>query len=99
MGMPVSADVRDPDVPEAALEGAFAWLRAVDATFSPYRPESALSRLNRGALALADAPAELRAVLARCEALRVATGGAFDVRAPAPGALDPSGLVKGWAVE
>ena len=36
-------------------------------------------------------------MLARCEALRRATGGYFDVRAT--GALDPSGFVKGWAVD
>ena len=39
----------------------------------------------------------MREVLARCEALRRATGGAFDARAG--GALDPSGYVKGWALE
>jgi FAD:protein FMN transferase len=99
MGMPVSADVRDAAVAPGALEAAFAWLAEVDATFSTYRPESALSRLNRGELSLARAPAVLREVLARCERLRRETGGAFDARAPAPGRLDPSGLVKGWAVE
>ena len=36
-------------------------------------------------------------VLARCEELRVETGGWFDARAG--GRLDPSGYVKGWAVE
>ena len=39
----------------------------------------------------------MRAVLARCEALRAETGGLFDVRAG--GRLDPSGYVKGWAVQ
>ena len=39
----------------------------------------------------------MREVLARCERLRVATGGYFDARAG--GKLDPSGLVKGWAVD
>ena len=36
-------------------------------------------------------------MLARCERLRRATGGWFDVRAT--GRLDPSGFVKGWAVD
>ena len=36
-------------------------------------------------------------MLARCDALRRATAGAFD--AYATGRLDPSALVKGWAVQ
>jgi thiamine biosynthesis lipoprotein len=99
MGMPVGIDVRDSAVPAGALDAAFDWLRWVDATFSTYRDDSEISRLNTGALAPTDAHPLVRDVLARCERLRVATGGAFDARAPRPGAVDPSGLVKGWAVE
>jgi thiamine biosynthesis lipoprotein len=97
MGIPVGIDVRDPGVGPAALDRAFAWLRFVDATFSTYRPDSEISRLEAGTLALADASPVVREVLARCERLRLRTGGAFDVRAT--GRLDPSGHVKGWAVE
>jgi len=97
MGMPVRVDVRDPA--PVAPDGVFAWLRFVDATFSTYRPESEISRLGRGELALALAHPLVREVLDRCETLRTATDGAFDVRAPLPGLLDPSGLVKGWALE
>ncbi len=112
MGMPIIVDVRDPDVDPAALDRVFDWLRAVDATFSTYRPESDISRLNRGELTLADAHPDVRAVLARCEQLRVETNGYFDIRAPflsrqETGADavqrsdvgDPSGLVKGWSVD
>jgi FAD:protein FMN transferase len=97
MGIPVGIDVRDPGVDPAALDRAFAWLRWADATFSTYRPDSAISRLNAGTLALGDAAAEVRDVLERCEGLRARTRGCFDVRAR--GALDPSAFVKGWAVE
>jgi FAD:protein FMN transferase len=94
MGMPVVVDVRDGgDV----IDDAFAWLRFVDATFSTYRADSEIRRLDRGALALADAHPLVREVLARCERLRAQTGGYFDARALGP--LDPSGLVKGWAVD
>lgn len=99
MGTAVTIEVRDRHVPAIALERAFARLRWADAVFSPYDPASELSAVNAGRLALADAHPALRAVLARGEALRVATGGAFDMRAPRPGAIDPCGLVKGWAVD
>ena len=97
MGMPVTVDVRDAGAGAEAAGRAFAWLRWVDATFSTYDPTSEISRLGRGELALREAHPLVRSVLARCERLRRRTGGYFDVRAA--GALDPSGLVKGWAVQ
>jgi thiamine biosynthesis lipoprotein len=93
MGMPVRADVRSP-VAGGVLDAVFAWLRDVDARFSPFRPDSAVARHARGEAAH---DAELDAVLAHCAALRAATGGYFDARAG--GVLDPSALVKGWAVD
>ena len=93
MGMPVRVTVRDRA--PADLEPAFAWLRWVDATFSPFRADSDVARLARGER-FTPHP-EVRAVLSRCEALRAETGGCFD--AYATGRLDPSGYVKGWAVD
>jgi FAD:protein FMN transferase len=91
MGMPVKVGG------DADHEAVFAWLRWVDATFSTYRADSEVSRLDRGELAPADAHPLVREVLERCEALRIETDGHFDARAT--GRLDPSGYVKGWAVE
>jgi thiamine biosynthesis lipoprotein len=90
MGMPVT-------VLASAPHAAFAWLRWVDATFSPFRADSQISRIDRGELAAGDAHPLVREVLARCEALRRETDGYFDPRHS--GALDPCGLVKGWAVD
>jgi thiamine biosynthesis lipoprotein len=104
MGMAVSVDVRD-DLAErgpAALDEVVAWLHHVDATYSTYLADSVISRFGRGELAVDDLDDEVAGVLARCEAVKVATGGAFDIHAvPTPNGthLDPSGLVKGWAVE
>jgi FAD:protein FMN transferase len=89
MGMPVRVE---GDIDAARV---FAWLRWVDATFSTYRADSEISRLDRGELD--DLHPLVREVLARCEALRRETHGYFDPRAG--GRLDPSGYVKGWAVE
>jgi thiamine biosynthesis lipoprotein len=97
MGMPVTVTVRDPAAEPADLDPVFDCLREADALFSPYRRDSAVCRLDRGELALEDADPLVREVLGRCEALRIATDGAFDARAT--GRLDPSGLVKGWAVD
>jgi thiamine biosynthesis lipoprotein len=103
MGMTIGIDARDRDVDLAvlddAIERAFAWLHWVDATFSTYKDGSEISRLGRGEIGLDDCPAEVRAVLERCEELRLETGGFFDARANGARDLDPSGLVKGWSVE
>jgi thiamine biosynthesis lipoprotein len=97
MGMPIGIDVRDAVIPAGALETAFAVLRRADALFSTYRADSEISRLNAGELRLEECTADVQDVLAQCERLRRKTDGYFD--AHATGALDPSGLVKGWAVE
>jgi thiamine biosynthesis lipoprotein len=97
MGMPIVVDLRDDDVDGSALDDLFDWLRWVDATFSTYKDVSEISRLGRGDLRLDDASGEVRAVLARCDELRELTDGYFDVHAT--GALDPSGLVKGWSID
>jgi thiamine biosynthesis lipoprotein len=99
MGLPIVIDVRDGDVQDALLHEAFDEFRSVDARFSTYRPDSEISRLNRGELAPGDAHPDVREILASCEALRLATRGYFDVRAADPAIIDPSGLVKGWSVD
>jgi len=86
------------DVPASAeLECAVQWLHWVDATFSPYRDDSDVSRFGRGSLALADCAPELAEVLAACAEVSALSGGYFTT---SPGGrLDPSGYVKGWAIE
>src|SRR4051794_41741520 len=97
MGMPIGVDIADPDGVEVDVEVAFDGLREVEATFSTYRDDSDISRLDRGELTLAECRPEVDEVLTRCLALERATGGFFSVRAG--GRLDPSGFVKGWAVD
>jgi FAD:protein FMN transferase len=98
MGMPIVVDVRDVG-DAAALDPLFDWFRFVDSTFSTYKEDSEISRLDRGELSLADAHLDVREVLARCEELRIETNGYFDARAGREDRLDPSGLVKGWSVD
>jgi thiamine biosynthesis lipoprotein len=97
MGIPVGIEVADHDVDPAALDRAFEHLRWVDATFSTYLPGSEVSRVNAGTLAPSDVSPDARAVFGRCAALHEETRGWFDVHAT--GRLDPSGFVKGWALD
>lgn len=110
MGTVFSFDIRPPTTTEAAtqdvladdalndsVEAAVRRLHWIDSTFSTFQPDSQLSRLTRGELTLDACSPDMRAVLARCEQLRLDTAGYFS--AQAAGRLDPSGYVKGWAIE
>jgi thiamine biosynthesis lipoprotein len=98
MGMPIVLDERD-GLAEATIESMFDVLREADSLFSTYKHDSEISRLNRGDLLREDAHPDVREVLARCDELRVITGGYFDAGRIVEGGTDPSGLVKGWAVD
>ena len=98
MGFPVSLRVDDEGIGDETADALFAWLREVDARFSPFRVDSEVCRYDRGELQLRDLGADLTEVLDLCEQYRVATGGAFDVRLPGR-PLDPCAVVKGWSVQ
>jgi FAD:protein FMN transferase len=102
MGLPISVLARGERAqsPEAeqAVRSVFRELADIDAVFSPYRPDSAVSRLQRGEIGLADCEDDVREVASRCDAATELTGGLFDATRP-DGTWDPSGLVKGWAAE
>ncbi|HWO64069.1 MAG TPA: FAD:protein FMN transferase, partial [Umezawaea sp.] len=106
MGMPISLAVRGRHAADARARTAWAdvmaSLRWVDRVFSTYRAESFVSRLGRGEVEVADCPPEVAEVLELGDLAEQRSGGAFRVRrAGADGevVLDPSGVVKGWAVE
>jgi thiamine biosynthesis lipoprotein len=100
MGTAISLDVRDASVSPAALDEVFAYLREIDRRFSPYKPDSEVSRLIRGDLEETDVSSDLAAILSLCDQVRRTSEGYFDIRAHRPdGRPDPTGLVKGWALE
>ena len=100
MGTTVSIDVRAPLVPPEVLDAVVDQLRDADARFSTYRADSEINRLADGEIRLEECSADMRYVLAACDHLASVTGGAFDARGHRPdGRLDPSGFVKGWAIE
>jgi FAD:protein FMN transferase len=95
MGTVVSIDI--PAAAAPALPAVLRWLHWVDATFSPYRADSEVSRFGRGELPLAQCAPELAEVLGECAVVRDITGGYFTATPGGP--FDPSGLVKGWSIE
>jgi FAD:protein FMN transferase len=97
MGTVVSFDVPAAAVVGGSLEAAVRWLHWVDRIFSPYRPDSDVSLLAAAEVTVDGCAPEVAEVISACTAVRLCSGGYFTA-APG-GAFDPSGYVKGWAVE
>jgi thiamine biosynthesis lipoprotein len=97
MGTVFSIDIRDEGSWTTAIDAVVAWLHRVDAVFSTYRDDSDISRIGRGELLVADAQPEIAEVLDMCAQIADETDGYFS--AQFEGRLDPTGLVKGWAIE
>ena len=95
MGMPITVELANAGT-AADVEMLFDYFRAVDERYSTYKPTSEISRINNG-LPEGEWSSEMRWVLELCEATKHETGGYFDIKHA--GRLDPSGLVKGWAIQ
>jgi thiamine biosynthesis lipoprotein len=106
-GTMIRVDVRD--VIEAhALDPLWEWFQRVDDLFSTWRADSEIARLARGELELTETSPEVPVVLELCRQMKLTSHGAFDIAFAAvagapdwPGrcAIDPTGIVKGWAVD
>jgi thiamine biosynthesis lipoprotein len=96
MGMPVTLEVVDAAASGDLFEAVFAYFEYVDHKFSTYKEDSEISLLNRRELALEDASRDMKTVFALAEQMRLQTRGYFDIRLG--DTVDPSGLVKGWAI-
>jgi thiamine biosynthesis lipoprotein len=95
MGMPV--EVRIVGGTAASLESVFNYFVAVDERFSTYKPDSEISKINRGLLAKENASEAMQEVFILSEKTKKETRGYFSILRP-DGSIDPSGLVKGWAI-
>ena len=96
MGMPVTLEVVDSNVTGDVFESIFAYFEYVDEKFSTYKDTSEISLINRHELALDNASEDMQTIFALAEQTRLETDGYFDIQNN--GKIDPSGLVKGWAI-
>nr|HET6901029.1 FAD:protein FMN transferase [Ktedonobacteraceae bacterium] len=96
MGMPITIEVVDSSVTQDDLDRVFAYFVSVDDRFSTYKDTSEISKINRGELSAAQYSEEMQTILALSEQTKRDTRGYFDIQHD--GMLDPSGIVKGWAI-
>jgi thiamine biosynthesis lipoprotein len=94
MGMPITVEIVDSNN-TGVLSDTFSFFREIDNRYSTYKAESEISRINTG-LPKSQWSTEMRRILHLCDVTKQQTGGYFDIEHS--GKLDPSGLVKGWAI-
>ena len=98
MGMPVLLEIVDASATQADYDNIFDYLTGVDERFSTYKDTSEVSRINRQELSENEYSDEMREVIELSKETSKATKGYFSVTTP-EGSFDPSGLVKGWAIQ
>jgi thiamine biosynthesis lipoprotein len=96
MGMPVTIQVIDTSVTEEDINEVFSYFHFIDKKFSTYKEGSEISQINRGELKPSQFGNEMKKILKLCEETKKETNGYFDINSN--GILDPSGLVKGYAI-
>ena len=97
MGMPVAIEIVDEQATTKIFQEVFAYFRWVDEKFSPYKNTSEVSLLNNGKISLSEISSEMKEILALAKETKLKTKGYFDVYHK--GVFDPSGIVKGWAIQ
>jgi len=97
MGMPITVEITDVSATQKSLDAVFDYFASIDGRFSTYKKDSEIMRINRGEMPEGERSADMQTVLALAAQTKRESGGYFDIKKP-DGTLDPSGIVKGWAI-
>jgi len=93
MGMPITVEVKDKGVMTKDFDDVYNYFHYVDDNYSPFKETSEVGKLNRGE----GISQEMKKIIRLSEELEKQTNGYFDIKRP-DGKIDPSGIVKGWAI-
>jgi thiamine biosynthesis lipoprotein len=96
MGMPVTVNIVD-GARQSDIDAVFDYFHYIDQTFSTYKDNSEISRINRGEISTSDWSEDMKTIFALAEQTKKQTLGYFDI-VNNQGLYDPSGVVKGWAI-
>lgn len=97
MGMTVKIEIADLNPTAKIFDKVFSYFQEIDKRFSTYKEESEISKINRGEIVSIDYSTEMQEVFRLAEDTKRETNGYFDIKTPS-GKIDPSGIVKGWAI-
>jgi thiamine biosynthesis lipoprotein len=95
MGMPITIEIISCQ-DKTLFKKVFNFFRDVDKRFSPYKKTSEVTQINQGLIKPADFSPEMKHIISLAKKTTQQTAGFFDIYNNE--VLDPSGLVKGWAI-
>ena len=93
--MHVTVEIID-SVSSSVFDEIYNYFSYIDTTFSTFKITSKITKINEGKLDKQRYSKDIKTILALCEQTKQETDGFFDIKRN--GKLDPSGLVKGWAI-
>lgn len=94
MGMPITVEIIDQSRKDDFKE-IFNYFRKIDRKYSPYKADSELAKVNDG-LPFKKWSSQFKKIIELCDMTNKQTFGYFNIKNNDK--LDPSGLVKGWAI-
>lgn len=96
MGMPITIEVLDSNIKRKDIDKIYEYFDYIDHKFSTYKDDSEVSKINKGLINQEEYSKDMKEVLKKSEETKLKTNGYFDIYHK--GKMDPSGLVKGWAI-
>lgn len=96
MGMPITVHVVDKNVRQAILDEVYAYFATIDDRFSTYKETSEISAINKHSVKADQYSDEMKEVFWLAEKTKQESLGYFDI--VRHGHIDPSGIVKGYAI-
>ena len=98
MGMPITVCIEESSIREEVINEVFDYFAQVDERFSTYKEGSEISQINAGKLSKINYSKDMKEILNYAEDTKRITNGYFDILT-SDKSLDPSGIVKGWAID
>lgn len=97
MGMPIIVEIIGEDNKvQSVINDVFDYFDYIDKTFSVYKENSEISKINRGEILPQKYSNDMREIFELAEKTKLETNGYFDINNGK--IVDPSGIVKGWAI-
>lgn len=96
MDMSITVEIVDDAVTIEIIDKIFNYFKYIDNKFSAFKETSEITKINKGELKEKDYSVDMKIVLDLCQKTKDETNGYFNIKKEDK--LDPSGLVKGWAI-
>lgn len=97
MGMPVTVEIVDTQVKKSSIDKIYDYFKYVDEKFSTYKKTSEISKINNREILKINASHDMKEIFTLARETKKLTNGYFDIEIN--GYIDPSGIVKGWAIK